>query len=286
MARPTPPPLVRGLGWARSPILVIALLASLLLFYVPFLVVVATSWTKTSFIAFPPQGFSLGAYHDVLADPDWTGSFWVSMRVSAIATAIAVVIGTLGALALGRLRSRAARRWLRTLFIVPMAIPPVAYAVGLYSVSLEITSLQQHLTLLVLGEALLAVPYVFVMVSTGLAQTDPALRPAASTLGASWPLIVWRVELPLIVPQILVGAVFAFAVIFDEVVLSVFLAPVGVKTLPLQMLTTSQEALSPQLTAAATLVSLLAVVILGLVSLLSNRRAARARTLARKAAAA
>ncbi|MFE7977827.1 ABC transporter permease [Streptomyces shenzhenensis] len=286
MARTAPPPLTRGVGWTRLPILLAGLAACVLLFIVPFLVVVATSWTKTSFVAFPPEGFSLSWYRDVLDDPEWTDSFKVSLRVSAIATVIAVVFGTLGALALSRLGSRAARSWLRTLFIIPMAIPPVAYAVGMYSVNLKVSAFQEHLTLLVLGEALLAVPYVFVVVSTGLSQADPALRPAAATLGAPWPMIVLLVDLPLILPQILVGAVFAFAVIFDEVVLSVFLAPIGVKTLPLQMLNASQEALSPQLTAASTLISLLVMVLLGLVSLVSGRRAARARAIARKAATA
>ncbi|MET7399681.1 ABC transporter permease subunit [Dactylosporangium sp. NPDC005572] len=278
-------PLRRGIGWYRGPVLVVALLTSLL-FYLPFLVVVATSWTGTSFIIFPPQDFSLEWYSTVLGDVEWTDAFRVSLWVSAAGTVVAVVLGTLGALALARLRSRAARRWVRTLFIVPMAVPPVAYAVGLYSVNLRFAALQENLTLLILGEALLAMPYVFVMVSTGLGQADPALRPAASTLGAAWPLIVWRIDLPMIAGHMVAGAIFAFAVIFDEVVLSVFLAPIGVKTLPLQMLDASQEALSPELTAASTLVSMLAVLMLGAFSLISNRRAARARRLARKAATA
>ncbi|MEU8052002.1 MULTISPECIES: ABC transporter permease [Micromonospora] len=281
----TDSPLRRSLGWYRLPILVVALVTSLL-FYVPFLVVVATSWTETSFIIFPPDGFSLQSYSGVLNDLEWMDAFKVSLRVAGLGTVISVALGTLGALALTRLRSRTARSWVRTLFIVPMAIPPVAYAVGLYSVSLRAEALQDNLALLVLGEALLAVPYVFVMVSSGLSQADPALRPVASTLGASWPMVIWRVDLPMIVGHMLAGAVFAFAVIFDEVVLSVFLTPIGVKTLPLQMLTASQEELSPQLTAASTLVSMLAVALLGGYSLFSNRRSARARRLSRKAATA
>ncbi|BCJ62067.1 ABC transporter permease [Micromonospora endophytica] len=281
----TDSPLRRSIGWYRMPILIIALLTSLV-FYLPFLVVVTTSWTQTSFIIFPPEGFSLQSYTGVLTDQEWRDAFKVSLRVASVGTVIAVLLGTLGALALTRLRSRAARSWIRTLFIVPMAIPPVAYAVGLYSVSVQAELLQDNLALLMLGEALLAVPYVFVMVSSGLSQADPALRPVASTLGASWPLIVWRVDLPMIVGHMLAGAVFAFAVIFDEVVLSVFLTPIGVKTLPLQMLTASQEELSPQLTAASTLVSMLAVLLLGGYSLFSNRRTARARRLSRKAATA
>jgi putative spermidine/putrescine transport system permease protein len=277
-------PLHRAVGPYRVPVVLIALLAGLLL-YVPFLVVVATSWTGGSIIHFPPEGFSLRWYGDVLGDPEWTDAFQLSLLVSALATAIAVVLGTLGALGLTRIRGQAGRRWVRTLFIVPLAMPPVAYAVGLHVINTDVSLFDGTVTVLVLGEALLALPYVFVLVSTGLSNVDPSLRPAASTLGASWPLIMWRVELPAILPNILAGAVFAFAVVFDEVVLSVFLTPPGVKTLPLQMLSASQEAFSPQLTAASTLVSLLAVLVLGAAGILSNRRAALARQSARKAAA-
>lgn len=280
-----PTPLQRALGLGRVPVLVVAL-AGALLFFVPFLVVVATSWTGGSFILFPPEGFSLQWYAEVLGNPEWMDAFTLSLWVSAVAAAIAVAVGTVGALALTRLRSATARRWLRTLFIVPMAIPPVAYAVSLFAITLHVEVFDDNLVLLILGESLLAVPYVFVLVAAGLSHTDPALRPAAATLGASWPLIIWRIDLPLVLPNIAAGALFAFSVVFDEVVLSVFLTPVGVTTLPLQMLTASQEAFSPELTAASTMVSLLALLIFGVFTLLSSRAAARARRTARKAAAA
>jgi putative spermidine/putrescine transport system permease protein len=281
----TTQPLRRAIGWYRLPVVLIALAASSLL-YVPFIVVIATSWTEGAFILFPPEGFSFKWYQDVLGDDLWMDAFRLSLIVSALATVVAVVLGTLGALALTRLRSRAAQRWLRTLFIVPMAVPPVAYAAGLYVMKINVVALQDNLLLLVLGEALLAVPFVFVLVSTGVSRSDPALRPAASTLGASWPMILWRVELPALVPQIVAGALFAFVVVFDEVVLSVFLTPAGVKTLPLKMLSASQEALSPQLTAASTMVSLLALLVLGIFTLISSRRASRAERVARKEALA
>lgn len=270
-------PLRRSLGWYRTPITVIAVLASLL-FFVPFLVVVATSWTSGVFLEFPPHGFSLQWYQSVLADPTWTDAFWLSILVSILATAVAVVLGTLGGLALSRVRSRQAARWLRTLFIVPMAVPPVAYAVGLYSVNSDLKVFQGSLVALVVGEALLVMPYVFVLVSSALGSADPALRPAAATLGASWPMIVLRVELPPILPSMFAGAIFAFSIAFDEVVLPVFLAPIGTQTLPLKMLAASQEAFSPQLTAASTMVSLLALVVLGAVNIYSTRRANRALT--------
>ncbi|MGA1838734.1 ABC transporter permease [Herbiconiux sp. 11R-BC] len=266
----------RSLGWYRIPVIVIAALASLLLI-VPFLILVSTSWTEGSFILFPPKGFSLQWYGEVLSDRKWMNSFWLSLWTGALSTLIATVLGVAGAIGLTRVRSRAAARWIRTLFIVPIALPPIAYAVGLYGVNLELGFLRGTLVTLIVGEALIALPYVFVIASGGIARIDPALRLAASTMGARWPLILRTIELPALVPYILSGALFAFVVVFDEVVLAVFLLPPGQQTLPLRMLNASQEAFSPELTAASTLVSLLAIVVLAILPLSNAVRAARLR---------
>ncbi|GAA2080491.1 ABC transporter permease [Microbacterium hatanonis] len=266
----------RSLGAFRLPIIVIALLASLLLI-VPFLILVSTSWTSGSFILFPPEGFSLQWYAEVLGDRRWMGSFWLSIWESLIATVIATVLGVAGAIGLTRVRSRQAQRWVRTLFIVPIALPPIAYAVGLYGVNMDFGFLRGTLVTLVVGHALIAMPYVFVIVSGGIARIDPALRPAAWTLGARWPLILWKIELPALLPYVLSGALFAFIVVFDEVVLAVFLLPPGVQTLPLKMLSAASEAFSPELTAASTLVSVLAIVLLAFVPLITSRLSRRNR---------
>lgn len=271
----------RSLGWYRVPLIVVAVLASLLLI-VPFLILVSTSWTAGSFILFPPEGFSLRWYAEVLTDRRWMGSFVLSLWTAALSTVIAAVLGTAGALGLTRVRSRTAQRWIRTLFIVPIALPPIAYAVGLYGVNMDLGFLRGTLVTLIVGHALIALPYVFVLVSGGIARIDPALRPAASTLGARWPLILRTIELPAILPYVLSGTLFAFIVIFDEVVLAVFLMPPGLQTLPLRMLNASQEAFSPQLTAASTLVSLLAILVLAIIPLSGAvRRAREARRRAR-----
>jgi ABC-type spermidine/putrescine transport system permease subunit II len=266
----------RSLGAFRLPIIVIALLASLLLI-VPFLILVSTSWTSGSFILFPPEGFSLQWYAEVLGDRRWMGSFWLSIWESLIATVIATVLGVAGAIGLTRVRSRQAQRWVRTLFIVPIALPPIAYAGGLYGVNMDFGFLRGTLVTLVVGHALIAMPYVFVIVSGGIARIDPALRPAAWTLGARWPLILWKIELPALLPYVLSGALFAFIVVFDEVVLAVFLLPPGVQTLPLKMLSAASEAFSPELTAASTLVSVLAIVLLAFVPLITSRLSRRNR---------
>lgn len=268
----------RTLGWYRAPIIMVAVLASLLLI-VPFLILVSTSWTSGSFILFPPDGFSLKWYAEVLGDRRWMSSFGLSLWTAAISTLIATVLGAGGAIGLTRLRSRTAQRWIRTLFIVPIALPPIAYAVGMYGVSMDFSFLRGTLVTMIVGHALIAMPYVFVLVSGGIARLDPALRPAANTLGARWPLVLWKIELPALLPYVLSGALFAFVVVFDEVVLAVFLLPIGMQTLPLRMLNASQEAFSPELTAASTLVSILAILVLAVLPISSaiRRRRANAR---------
>ncbi|GAA1688093.1 ABC transporter permease [Microbacterium sediminicola] len=264
----------RSLGGWRLPIVIVAILVSSLLL-IPFLIVVATSWTSGSFIQFPPEGFSLQWYQEVLTDRRWMGSFTLSLWTASLSTLIATVLGVAGAIGITRVRSRAAQRWIRTLFIVPIALPPIAYAVGVYGVYINTDFLRGNLVSLILGHALIALPYVFVLVSGGIARIDPSLRPAASTLGARWPLVLWKIELPALLPYILSGLLFAFIVVFDEVVLAVFLMPPGLQTLPLRMLNASQEAFSPELTAASTLVSLLAIIVLAVIPVSNALRARR-----------
>jgi ABC-type spermidine/putrescine transport system permease subunit II len=279
-------PLLVAVGRYRLPFVGIAVLVAITLMLLPFVVLVATSWSENAFALFPPQGFTLNWYQTVLTDSDWADAFWRSIWISALATAVATVFGVAGALALPRLRSIGVARAVRTLFIAPIALPPVAYAVGLYGVNLNVPTLHGTFTALILGEALLALPYVFVVASASVGRLDPALRPAASTMGAPWPVILLRIELPLILGGVLAGALFAFVTAFDDVVLAVFVAPLGSQTLPLKMLSESQEAVSPELTAASTLVSLLALVVLGATNLILQRRSSAAQRAASTAATA
>lgn len=248
------------LGIYRYPLVAISVIVGLVMF-VPFLILVATSWTEGAFLMFPPTGFSFQWYASVLNDPRWMEPFWLSVFLTSVSTAVAVLFGTAGALAVSRLQAARARI-VRTIFIIPIALPPIAYAVGLYGINLELGILRRTLVTFVVGEALLAMPYVFVLVSAAMSRMDPALRSAAATMGADWRLIIRKVELPAVLPVVVAGAIFAYNVVFDEVVLSVFLLPPGTRTLPLQMLSASQESFTPQLSAASTMISLVALVIL------------------------
>jgi putative spermidine/putrescine transport system permease protein len=121
----------------------------------------------------------------------------------------------------------------------------------------------------------LATPIVFVAVSAGLAQVDPALSRTAASLGAKWPTIVWRVELPLLRGNIVAAALFAFAFSFDEVVISYFLNGPDNTTLPVELFVSTRDSLSPAIAAASTVVMLIALLLVaaaGAAMRILNRR--------------
>lgn len=251
---------------------VVVVVIATVLFILPALVLVATSWTEQRFALFPPEGFTLRWYDDVFTDPAWIRPFALSVLIGAVGTVLAVVLGVAAAFGVDRLTSETAARVWRTVMILPLAVPPISLGVGLHNLARWATLSDGRIVLLVMGQVITALPFVFVLVSGAMSRLDHSLRRAAWTLGASPSMVIRSVELPLLVPTIVAGAVFAFIVIFDEVVLAVFLLPPGMQTLPVAMLRESQESMTPALTAASTVISVLAVVLLAVTQLVSRRR--------------
>jgi len=264
-----------GLGFGRLPFLALgALLAVFLL--LPLLVIVPTSWTSGMLIEFPPRGFSLQWYDRMLADPTWTDPLKVSLKVAGLAALLATFFGTTAALGMRRLVAGRSSALIRSLFILPMAIPYVSYALGVYNLFLDLPAgLSDTIVPLVLAQALITFPLVYIVVSGALSGVDPRLASAASTLGARWPTIVWRIELPLVRPAILAGALFAFATCFDEAVLAIFLAPIDEVTLAQQLYRSANEAIAPTLSAVSTSITLLAILVLGVATLIGRRAGTR-----------
>ncbi len=266
------PELRLGLGGARRPLVLLGVLTAVFL-VLPLLVIIPTSWTSGQLVQFPPQGFSLQWYRAAFQGNMWTAPFWVSVRLSLFASAIATVLGTATALGMRRLRMGRSTRLAQSLFILPLALPYVAYALGLYQVFTKLSqSLDNSLLPLILGEATIAMPLVYIVIAGALGGVDPRLARAASTLGARWPMVVWRIELPLIRLAILGGFVFAFATIFDEATLAIFLGPVGQLTIAQALYQAASQSLQPTLSAVSTMITALAILILLLGTLLTRRR--------------
>lgn len=265
-----------GLALGRIPFIVLGILLAVFLL-LPMLVVVPTSWTSGALIEFPPVGFSMQWYEGVFDDPTWTDPFWTSIGIALRTSILATIMGTAAALGMRRLTANRSKRFMRSAFILPLAIPYISYALGIYNVFDRFAvEMLDTTTPLIISHAVITFPLVYVVVAGALSGMDPRLGRAAATLGARWPTIVWKVELPLIRTAILGGWLLAFVTSFDEAVMAIFLAPVDQTTLAQQLYRSAAESIEPTLSAVSVLITLAACIVLGLATLLF--RAAPSRT--------
>jgi putative spermidine/putrescine transport system permease protein len=236
---------------------------------VPLLVILPVSFSAGTFLKFPPSALSTRWFSEVFTDPDWQASFVQSLKVAGVATVLAVLAGTGSALGLRRVTR--GRRLLRTVLIAPMVIPQLVLALGLYLGVQDLGGTAGVKTLM-LGQAVLAAPLVYLTVSSGLASVDPALSRAAQSLGHRWPSVLLRVELPLVARSIAGAAVLAFGLCFDESVLSYYLSPPGQETLPTRIWLQASQQASPAIAAVSSLVIGLAIALIGLSAILTRRK--------------
>jgi putative spermidine/putrescine transport system permease protein len=193
----------------------------------------------------------------------------LSTQVAAGATALAAVAGTSAAFALRQ--ARRGQRLLRTVMIAPLVIPQLVLALGLY-LAVEDLGGKAGIKTLVLGQAVLAAPIVYLTVSAGLTTVDPALSRAARGLGHRWPSVLLRIELPLVARSVAGSAVLAFGLCFDESVLAYYLSPPGRETLPTRIWLSASQSASPAIAVVSSLVIGLAIVLLGLSLALRRRK--------------
>lgn len=217
----------------------------------PIVLLVLLSFTSSFFLIFPPDLFSLRWYEHVLQDPAWRDAFFVSIQTSIGATIVSVTGGTLAALAIRRAPD--AGDWLTTIFIAPLIIPVIGYAVGLY-LAFGLFSMAGTIWAVMLGQGILALPLAFITISGGLANIPRSLDRAAQSMGAYWPRIVWSIELPLLRPNLIAATLITLVFTFDEVVLAIFLTSPGNPTLPVQIWKATIESVSPAITAVGSMV--------------------------------
>jgi putative spermidine/putrescine transport system permease protein len=244
--------------------------AAVLLFLIaPILVVVPLSFNSEPYFTFPMPGVSLRWYEDFFTNDRWTLALQTSVKVAAAVTVLATALGTLAALGLSR-ANFPARTLIMSLLISPMVVPVIISAVGMYFFYTRI-GLSNSLPGLILAHTALATPFVVIVVTATLSGFDHSLTRAGASLGAPPTRVFFKVILPLILPGVISGALFACVTSFDEVVVVLFLAGPEQRTLPKQMFSGIREMISPTITAAATLLIIFAVVMLTTIELLRRR---------------
>ena len=253
-------------------------------------------------LSFDPEGYSMRWYRSLLTfgmqNPDATGwAFWVdawnnakwvqaaknSIIIGVASTIVATVLGTLAALGLSR-PEMPFRRAIMAILISPMIVPLIITATGMfffYSNPCELLGvfglptncgrLAGTYVGVILAHATLGIPFVIITVTATLVGFDQSLNRAAASLGANPRTTFFRVTMPLILPGVISGALFAFVTSFDEVVAVLFIAGPEQQTIPRQMWNGIREQISPAILAVATLLVIFSIALLTTVELLRRR---------------
>ena len=242
----------------------------ILLFLIsPILAVMPLSFNSESFFTYPMPGYSLKWYEDFFLNPRWTGALKMSFIIAIATTILATFLGTLAALGLSR-ANFPARALTMAVLISPMIVPVIISAVGMFKFYASI-NVAGTLLGVILAHTALATPFVVITVTATLSSFDTTLIRAGASCGATPITVFFKVVMPLILPGMISGALFAFVTSFDEVVVVLFLASPEQRTLPLQMFSGIREMISPTITAAATVLVLFSTIMLVTVELLRRR---------------
>ena len=240
-------------------------------------------------LAFEAEGYSMRWYDLLLTFPNidpealrdgswwaqvWQEAQWIQVAKNSIiigffSTLLATTLGTIAALGLSR-PEMPYRRAIMAILISPMIVPIIITATGLFFFYSS-TKLANTYPGVILAHATLGIPFVIITVTATLSGFDHSLTRAAASLGASSSYIFFKVTMPLILPGVISGALFAFVTSFDEVVVVLFVADFDQQTIPRQMWNGIREQISPAILAVATILVIISVLLLATIELLRRR---------------
>jgi putative spermidine/putrescine transport system permease protein len=302
MALPTyADPLERA--WHRTYQVICALVFIFLI--APILIVIPLSFNVEPYFSFTekmmqldPTGYSLRWYDTLLTfgmqAPEgprdgawfadmWENSTWVNAAKNSVivgfwATILATVLGTLAALGLSR-PEMPYRRVIMAILISPMIVPIIIIATGMFffysnpcgMIGIECGRLTSTYLGVILAHTILGIPFVIITVTATLSGFDQSLIRAAQSLGANPRTTFFKVVMPLILPGVVSGALFAFVTSFDEVVAVLFIAGPDQQTIPRQMWNGIREQISPAILAVATILVVISIALLTTVEILRRR---------------
>lgn len=217
---------------------------------VPTILSVPMSFSETNYLVFPPKGLTLRWHHKFFTDDKWVTPTLFSLKLASITTAVSLIIGTMGSLAMVR-GVLPGKRILHLFFLSPMMTPLIVTAFAVYGLFAKL-HLIGTLPGLVLAHTVICVPYVILVVTANLYRFDLSMELAARNLGASAFKTFMHVTLPIIKPGIIAAGIFCFIESLDELVLVLFLMGTTKMTLPLRMFSNIQFRINPTVAAAST----------------------------------
>lgn len=244
--------------------------------YAPIAIVILISFTERRVPSFPPQGFSLKWYAQLIPpgyDAALINALVQSLQIALLSAIGAGIVGTLTAL--GMVRSDYGRWWLNsqllnTLFLSPIVVPWVVTGIAMLTLY-NLIGIQGSVLSVILGHILITMPFVIIVVSSRLYGFDRDLEEAAKNLGATEIRTFYEVTLPLIMPGIIAGMLFAFTISFDNFTQTFFWVGTDTQTLPIAIYSKIRSGLDPTINAIGTIIVLFSLSIAVIAEKLSER---------------
>ncbi|HCN71267.1 MAG: polyamine ABC transporter permease [Pusillimonas sp.] len=265
-------------GQHRFSVWLVRLAAGLVLFFLllPILIVIPLSFNAEPFFTFTegmlrldPNAYSLQWYKAIADSAKWKLAVQNSFLIGLCATFIATTLGTLAAVGLAS-ATMPWRRAITALLLSPMIVPLIIVAAGMFFFYTRF-NLVASFWGIVIAHAALGVPFVIITVTATLSQFDQTLYRAGLSMGASPFKVFCTIIVPLIRPGVISGALFAFGISFDEVIVVLFLAGPDQITIPRQMFSGLREQINPTILAVATLLIVFSVALLATLEVLRRR---------------
>jgi putative spermidine/putrescine transport system permease protein len=207
-------------------------IAVLVVVYVPLFVVLVNSFSTSQSLVWPPPGFTLEWWGKAFQNRGALSALWTSVQVASLATVISLVLGTLVAIALQRY-SFFGRQSVSLLVILPIALPGIVTGIALNNAFRTILGLQLGIFTIVVAHATFCIVTVFNNVQARLRRTGTNLEEASADLGAGLWTTFRLVTFPQLRSALFAGGLLAFALSFDEIIVTTFTAGVGTTTLPI-----------------------------------------------------
>ncbi|MFT4065490.1 ABC transporter permease [Paraburkholderia sp.] len=225
---------------------------------VPTLIVIPISFGGDGELTFPPRVWSTSLYVHLFTSASWVGPILQSLKVASLTMLVSVLLGLPASYGLVR-HEFPGKRFVMLLLMSPILVPVIVMSLGLY-LYLSRLHLVGSTFGLVVSHVAYVTPFMMMTVMAGVKKLDPALEFASTIMGAKRGTVFFKVVLPQLRPSILAGALFAFLVSFDEVVIAWFLTSPATTTLPVRMYSSIQWDISPVIAAVSALLTLLSLV--------------------------
>jgi ABC-type spermidine/putrescine transport system permease subunit II len=237
----------------RNPWLAATAIAFFVFLYLPIAILILFSFndSKRNFLW---RGFTLKWYPTLFGNDALVQALTVSLQVALISVVVATILGTLLGLGIARLRSSAAGGASDTLLLLPMVTPEIVMGVSLLLFFAQLLGAHGSIWQISIAHVTFSISYVAIIVRARAVSLDPRMEEAARDLGASPFEAFLHVTLPLIAPAVAAGALIAFALSIDDLIVTTFNAGVGSSTLPLYIYSRIRFGVTPEINAISTII--------------------------------